>query len=269
MRIARKKYNPALGYNYNNIEHAFPKILNFTVNDVYIFCCTKYFLSDSLEWAIRENRDCCTLITDVDEFSRRITEHFQKSLNYIGALECKYTNRCIDVRSAIPYGTYHDILTEPLLSAFIKPTNYRAQRELRVMWSPKDMTMVEEYVRDDINITDLLIPIYFNEFDHNYKNHDRYSIGVIVKDKKGNGIAEYNIKKPYEVFSPVITIDHSTKQKSLGFQVNSNVLNGATISTINGPGTLVIRNKILICNVNLDDVGHIEIYNETESDLIE
>ena len=47
--------------------------IEISLENVFIFCASTDFLSDSLKWAIDEKKTDCVLITDIEEVSKRIT----------------------------------------------------------------------------------------------------------------------------------------------------------------------------------------------------
>lgn len=240
-------------------KHAFPTSVNININDAYIFCCTKYFLSDSLTWAISEGKQCCVLITDVNEYIHRISLHYQASLNFRSARECEYIGRDFYASTATPYDRINKFINEPLNAVFVKPKEYAPQKELRILWTPKSNIKQEEYLNSNIETKDLLIKVLFHNFNIFYKSSRPSLVGARIIKKDGRENAKYEIRVPEEVFSPVI---HSKKgHKMLGFLSlsRSNIFidclfKGSDIPIIQSP----IGN--IVCNVYLNDIEHIEIY---------
>ncbi|MDC5821758.1 hypothetical protein OPW19_18265 [Vibrio europaeus] len=248
-------------HNYaQNSIHAFPHKLDVIVSDAYVFCCTKYFLSDSLTWAISEGKQCCVLITDVDEYINRVSLYFKTSLEFKSAKECQYIGRDFVSTSATPYDNTNYFIQDELNAAFIKPKEYASQRELRLLWTPKSDVEVSDFLNDNVETTDLLIPVRFHDFDESFSSFGNCTVGARILTKNGRGNAEYQIQVPNEVFTPVI---HSNGgEKMLGFLSTSNHLSGGRF---NGGHTGIFMSDIgcIVCNVYLSDIESIEIFTQS------
>lgn len=243
-------------YNQNN-SHAFPKEFKISINDAYIFCCTKYFLSDSLTWAISEGKRSCILITDVELYIDRITKFHNDDLIFKGAMECIYSGNTIEASNALPYGTPQDLISNNLLAAFFKPIEYQQQRELRLLWLPKKNKDDREFIRNNIDIKDLLIPIVFDNFDESFQPSQNHCVGVRVIKNSSDVNAEFTVSTPNDVFTPVIFEEDGFKM--LGFLIPSRNIGKVCVSGCRS-GMLILGSRILICSIELNDVKQIEFF---------
>lgn len=244
------------GYKFDGLD-IYPKRIDLSVDDAYVFCCTKYFLSDSLRWAMNEEtpKDCCVLITDVDEYIRRISESHRDILSFDAALECQYIGRDIAVTSQMPYSFTQRFIDNPKLAGFVKPDRcgYKEQRELRLMWSPTSAQDFGKGIAKNIDITDLLLPVHFEGFDKNFSSLSVNTVGATIVTKDGSPSPSYQVTTPAEVLTPVI---HGNQ---LGFMNTSRNLIGARVQNANIGFQIGGNLPPLICNVSLDNIERIDI----------
>ncbi|OBU18310.1 hypothetical protein AYY19_00020 [Photobacterium aquimaris] len=243
-------------YTFDGMDF-YPERIDISVDDAYVFCCTKYFLSDSLTWAMNEEtpKDCCVLITDVEEYIKRISEAHKNVLSFDAALECQYIGREIEVKSQIPYTFTQQFINTPKLAGFVKPDSrgYKEQRELRLMWSPIYAQDLGKGIVKNIDVTDLLIPVHFEGFDKNFSSLSANSVGANIITKDGSSSPTYRLTTPAEVLTPVI---HNGQ---LGFMNTNNTLKGATISNANVGLQINGNSPMIICNVALENIERIDI----------
>lgn len=246
-------------YKQDNL-HAFPHKLEIMVNDAYIFCCTKYFLSDSLGWAISEGKESCVLITDVAEYINRVSLHFSTSLEFKSAKECSYIGREFKAKAATPYGIENHFIKDKLNAAFVKPEEYAQQRELRLLWAPRFDINPPEYINGNVDTMDLLIPVRFCNFDKDFSSKENCVVGTRIYTKSGCWDAEYILKIPNDVFTPIIHIYNG--ERMLGFLSSSKIFSGCRFT---GGYMMMITSNIgnIVCNVPLSDVESIEVFTES------
>ncbi|MCF5904251.1 MULTISPECIES: hypothetical protein [Aeromonas] len=245
-------------YEQNN-RHAYPEAVEIAVSDVFVFCCTKYFLSDSLTWAISEGKQSCILITDVGEYIRRISSYYESTLEWVEAQECQYIGRDFFATSATPYDPTNYFIQKNMNAAFVKPKEYAAQRELRLIWKPKSSFQPQKFLNNDIETQDLLIPVLFHDFDSSYRSSGRQRVGARIISKSGTSNAEYNISIPNEVFTPVIHT--SNNDQMLGFLATSSHLSGGNFKG-GQIGILMSAIGPIVCNVYLKDIEYVEIFTK-------
>ncbi|AUR95179.1 hypothetical protein HOU21_gp01 [Vibrio phage 1.202.O._10N.222.45.E8] len=244
------------GYTFDGMD-LYPDRVDISVDNAYVFCCTKYFLSDSLTWAMNEEtpKECCVLITDVEEYIKRISEAHKDILSFDAALECQYIGREIEVKSQIPYAFTQRFISNPKLAGFVKPDsgNYKAQRELRLMWSPISGQDLGKGLAKNIDVTDLLIPVHFEGFDKNFSSLSSNSVGASIITKDGSPSPTYRLTTPAQVLTPVIHGDQ------LGFMNTNNKLIGSVVRNANVGFQAGGNTPPIICNVALENVERIDI----------
>ncbi|HCG5296691.1 TPA: hypothetical protein NJZ52_004456 [Vibrio parahaemolyticus] len=99
------------------------------------------------------------------EYIRRISSYYESDLDLVGAQECQYIGRNFFATSATPYDPTNFFIQENINAAFVKPVEYAPQRELRLIWKPKNSFQPQEFLNNDIETKDLLIPVLFHDFD--------------------------------------------------------------------------------------------------------
>ncbi len=232
-------------YEVVNVENEpVTRLLDVDTVHAYAYCITKYFLSESLFWAMNEKgKEACVMIVDVMEFIQRIVGPlktrglFRPIIN-----DCKYDlcdeDRRIDEIDPNPKSITNKILTDERSVAFLKPPRYSAQMESRIVWWGESEA-IPEYV--DLNvpeICDLLIPIRFDGIKKELLS-DRSSgqeITCRVNTKDGANPLSYTVRYPSEIFRPVVDQHPGETEPHIGFQPQSRVIDGMTIRG-NGGGT--------------------------------
>lgn len=208
------------------------------INNQYIFCATEHFLSDSLLWAISEGKECCVMVTDPEELYKRITNNTQTGLTHTGSRKCAYvTTRIFEQEADFKFLADNNNLNG---ICFLKPYQYRSQRETRSAWQPKEDTNAEcLYIQADIS--DLLIKIEFkNITKENFHSDKTVTITTHIKN---SGTRIVNIKSDQSVHTPIII--NINNIDCLGYVVSgtNTISNGSTsgdISAIHFYGNMII-----------------------------
>ncbi|KAA8706083.1 hypothetical protein [Pseudomonas proteolytica] len=208
---------------------------NITIDNKFIFCSTSHFLSDSLFWAIRENKECCVMILDPEEFYKRITDAYQTNLVFDYGGTCKYVPSrtfSIDAHHTMNIGaSTTEICT-------MKPLDYSTQMEHRAIWSPISLPNSDaRYLDIEANVADLLIRMEFGKLSES-EFHAGKTVTMTTHLKNGSK-SIFTLNHPHAIHSPVI-IEHNGLEM-LAFKLLGNSLSGATVS---GAHTGMIINEL-------------------------
>jgi hypothetical protein len=134
-----------------------------------IYCMTQYFLSNSFEWAVKEEgKEVCILIKNVEAFINLINPALgAEGLRFHSIGECMYhadEGRRVCETDPSPSSLSNFLLRDPIKTAFIKPFRYKEQRELRALWYPDDPAISNVSV-DVPGVSDLLMRVEFSRVD--------------------------------------------------------------------------------------------------------
>lgn len=194
-----------------------------TIDNKFIFCSTSHFLSESLFWAISEDKECCVLIKDPAEFYKRITEANSEKIVFDYGGPCHYVQSRtfpFSIINALP-----PLDTMTTLSR-TKPSTYSHQMENRGIWSPTQMDIASERFLDlEANVSDLLIHIEFSKL----SKEDFYSgktVTMTTRLKNGTS-TKFSLKYPHAIHSPIIFSYEGVQV--LAFMVPGNVLSGGHV----------------------------------------
>ncbi len=243
------------------------------IADAFVFCCTRSFYSESLEWAITERKtekenDSCLLITDVEEFARRVSSAIQ-DLKYENSKECRYTGRELDIANTEHHSIIDDIQGNPLEAAFVKPKKYEKQDEFRMLWTTKNGKLKNgnNQIKLDAGVQDLLIKVEFDvdEMKALIKNKS-HKVGTEMLDENGNAKAGFFVKKePIGAFRPNVRRHNGRLLLSFMPPANNkqdigNIKNFSGIDFV-GPeveiGIHCTDSGVLFCETPLNDVSKI------------
>lgn len=235
-----------IGHNYTT---------QIEINNQYIFCATEHFLSDSLLWAISEGKECCVMVTDPEEFYKRITNNAHVGLTHSGSAPCTYvTTRTFTHEAYFQFLAKNNNLND---ICFLKPYQYLSQRETRSAWQPQEDTNAEcLYIQADIR--DLLINIEFKRITES-KFHSGKTVTVTthLKNKETRIV---NIKTAQSVHTPIIIKLNDVD--CLGYRISGTnaISNGKASADV---AAMYFDGNMLIAGINeLKDIEKIEFsYN--------
>ena len=96
----------------------------------YIFCASlsnEPSISDKLNRDYPEDKyDACVEITNLKNFVSEVSTAFSDKAQFVGCLQCVYINRKYHYTKTVPH------------PAVIKDSRYSYQKEVRLIWKPKD-----------------------------------------------------------------------------------------------------------------------------------
>jgi hypothetical protein len=243
-------YDPKANYNIS-LKHE-----EISIDDVYIYCASRDFLSDTLKLAIKDGKESCVLITDVEEFAHRVA-NISDDLDFVGVRNCIYSGR--DIQDGIFQwgGLAASIRESPILSAWVKPVDYEPQREIRFIWKPKGSLIDESHFNRDIDLSNLLIPIKYGGIEKLFEASGAHTIVTTIVTSSDGDNPFFEINYPTEVFTPVIHKSGSDDDYLLGFLSPSNTISGGRF---NGGqiGICATNIGVIGCSVYLKDIERIE-----------
>lgn len=196
-----------------------------SIDDALIYCTTNNFFSGTLRWALSEQeKNHCVLVTDIDEVTKRISEKLS-FYDYIGTGLCQYVGRDIYLLPQTTNELGVAIKQNPINAAWVKPVDYKDQCEVRSLWYPKGKATILEFFNENIDIHDFVIPIEHVGM-KNLINHSGYhTIKTEVVTIDGEPNAWFQLKYPYETFTPVI--HRFNEDYLLGFlSYTNNIIDG-------------------------------------------
>lgn len=176
---------------------------NLQVDGVFVYCTTRNLLSDSINWALSEEKDVCVLIVDPVDFARSITQYeTNEELVFAGGQPCIYKGRSFRFEDELAKQLYD----YPFGAAFLKDSLYQKQNEFRIAWhlNVNEPTTPEYYAVQLNNKPKAILVLY--------KNLDRYfdpeiwvgMIGVQVFDHDGQEMGGFEVEQPRKIFFPII-----------------------------------------------------------------
>ena len=237
----------------------------FCFANAHLYCATRWFFSDSLEWAIGERYDSCVLVTDFELFLRRVSDALN-DLQFVGVRECLYLGREIEETDPGPNSLANYLLSDLRRIAFVKPKEYASQRELRAVWERTHKASEFEAINLDVpSVRALCIPMDFSNVQRelllNPKSPD-LALAVRIVRKPPGLAAEYQLQAPLELFSPVIFRSraeepwllgcyYSGEERTFSHGYAKNCEFGITLSEI-GP---------IFCCVHLDEIQRLELFH--------
>ena len=231
----------------------------------HIYCATRFFYSDSLEWAIGEKKDSCVLITDFEAFLRRVSDALD-DLQFLGVRECLYIGRDIEETDPGPNSLANYLLADLRRIAFVKPKKYASQRELRAVWQRADGASEFEAINLDVpSVRDLCIPMDFSNVRRELLLNCKLpgvALGVRIVRKPPGVAAEYLLQAPLEVFSPVIFRSRPEERWLLGCYYSGEERTFANGHTRNAEiGITISRIGPIFCCVHLDQIQRLEFFH--------
>lgn len=251
-------YPSDIDYNYI-ITHSHEHI---SLDDVFIYCGSSDFFSETLHQALSDKKETCVLITDLDEVAKKISSA-TAGLQYIGTHKCIYTLREHNHKIVKDIGLFdftnpirRGISANRLLAGWIKPLKHSPQKEIRAIWKADSELSKNNHISKNVDIQDYLIPIDFSGIKPMLSNRcGIYSIGARVITIDGLNDAWFDMEYPLETFTPIIYKDEG--EYLLGFtHPFTNGYNGR----FNGSkiGVRMIENTIIGCSVPLKYIVKIE-----------
>jgi len=134
--------------------------IKIQIDNVYIYCTTKNFLSDSLNWALSENKDTCVLITDPVDFLSSICES-TSNLTFGNGAPCIYEGRSFNLNDPRGVELFEDAINIILL----KDKIYARQHEFRFAWHINSgYTNPPDYLDIKLTRRPKLIPVSYKKW---------------------------------------------------------------------------------------------------------
>ena len=237
--------------NYDNANCR----VDLKIDNAFIYCASYDFLSDTLESMLKNGRDNCVLITDVEEMAYRVSD-IDPDLIFIGIGDCIYSGRDISEEFNSSSGIGYQILQKPILAAFVKPVKHQPQREVRFLWFGNENTKNKESVNRDIDLQQFLIPVSYKGVEQLFSDSVIHSVKTKVKTKDEMNDVWFDINYPKEVFRPIIRKNEDGVYE-FGFRTDSSKFRGVRVHgggiEISGPplGTVIWCGR-------LEDIERIE-----------
>ncbi len=187
---------------------------NVQIDNAYLFCTTQNLLSDSLRWALSEQKkDTCVLIVNPIEFVRAINCSSDQ-LEFSGGSPCIYRGRSFDINE--DFG--QRVAQDSYLVSLLKDEKFSGQREFRLIWQLKrNGSVAPDSHTIQLAESPELIPIAYKGMASYFDSHKSMSgmVGVSVYDDSNCEIAGFEIEHPSTVFFPVV---YGDDEKTLGFR---------------------------------------------------
>ncbi|MCV9917823.1 hypothetical protein OIU19_03375 [Pseudomonas sp. BT-42-2] len=223
----------------------------FQVRNRLIYCSTSHFLSDSLFWAQSEGKECCIMITDPDEFYRRVSAAKDIRLQREYSGPCEYVERIEEVIQR-----YEKIMPDRLAKKICrqKHIKFKDQKETRGIWIPPEpisKTCIGQTLT--VEVSDLLVWMDFSSFDEE-KFRQGAQILITTHLKSGES-SSFTASYPREILSPVI---YNDPEPMLGYLVASNRIDGGFASGCEGSGFMRLGDRSVVCPNILANIERIE-----------
>jgi len=228
-------FDPESNYSINHEKQY------ISLDDTFIYCGSSDFFSGTLSWAISDGKESCVLITDVKKVASLISEAIPK-LEFIGANPCTYSGRDIGLFKHFS-PLRHQLAENNYIAAWIKPQKYHPQKEFRLVWRAKEKLSSEDFVNQNINIQDYLIPVTFTGIETLFSDNKPHTVGAKVITVDGASDAWFDIQYPLETFTPVI--HKNGEDYLLGFLSPSSMSSGGGF----------YGGQIGLCHSRIGDIG--------------
>lgn len=226
-------------------------------SNIYIYCVTRFLFSDSLKWAAEEKKDTCVLITDFEKLLSHVTSNLE-DVKFHSVGECKYLGRTIEENNPGPQSLTNYFLANNHQIAYLKPKEYKEQREIRAIWYSDSKEKVAPITKNIENVNSLTIPVDISGINFDEIKEGKIKLGARIHKRDKKEPAEYVIEKPFGFCTPVI-FRNKEGPWYLGFMYPGNpkhVENGhfkyASI------GISDSRLGLIFCCVELENVESIE-----------
>jgi hypothetical protein len=233
--------------------------------DCYVYCTTGFVLSDSIRFAVEEEKDSCVLIKNFEIFCSEISDAIPE-ISFYASGKCDYTGRHKVVTNSTPNSIIDILNGDKRRVAFVKPRNYSNQMEVRAIWQPRHSKFpLQKIIREIPRITSNLINLDYSKIDVNalQSADSSYRLGALIHKNDGSPSAIYELEKPYEIFSPII-YQKSNSGWMLGFHYKggSSTIKSGTFR--NGEiGAVLFGRDLIVCSVRIENVKSIELLHIT------
>lgn len=186
--------------------------------DVYIFCATSELFSDTLSLSQEEGRLGCVMILDPIEFGIRVAKEFEIKL--LGQQKCQYITKSTQrfLKGSSSAASLFE--QEPFRTVFLKPPEFKRQREYRIVWEPNSVVdRLDPILGAVSSITPILVKVDISGL-RNYRPGLTPGLAIIIHKKSGvpGGVLIFD---PKELFSPVIFMNIATGELHLAFSSES------------------------------------------------
>jgi hypothetical protein len=203
---------PMLNQPYSLVELNRAELSSTFENpDSLVFCTTSFLFSDSLSWAIKENKETCVMILDSTLFYNEIENALGTQYHGIPPTSCEYNKNINGILREInpdKHSHTNKYLSNQHYISFTKPKNYEEQREVRTVFFKKDnITRASEGellpISLNINTVNIYIKIEFQNADKRILLNEKAGQIQIKINKKNGEPSLFEIKKPKKLFTPV------------------------------------------------------------------
>lgn len=208
------------------------------IDNVYIYCTTKNLLSDSINWALSEDKDTCVLIADPVDFASSICES-AGNLTFAGAAPCSYEGHFFSLSDERGKEFFENIFWTTLL----KDKKYERQQEFRFAWHMKNMPASPPSFFDlKLNRKPRLIPVSYKKLNGFFNPISWVGmIGVNIFDVNNNEMGGFELEEPRKIFFPIIYDDGGESYLSFYPEAGANTFKGG----------------YLRCPIEISDIGPI------------
>lgn len=180
-------------------------------------------MSDSLNWALSENKDICVLIADPVDFASSICDS-TSSLTFGNGAPCSYEGRSFSLNDPRGVELFEDAINIILL----KDKIFAKQQEFRFSWHINDDNInPPDYLDIKLTRRPKLIPVLYKKMDYFFDPlHWVGMIGVTVFDANDNEIGGFELEVPKKVFFPITYADGNESYLSFYPEGGTNILSG-------------------------------------------
>lgn len=240
------------------------------LSNFFIFCLTRNFDLESLQWAMSEGKRCCVMLAEPLQFFEGVNDRLDDT-HFFGALPCIYSGRTIpkdhQTYKAVAFKTPHfqfaiddffnRAFRHPLWTAYIKDSSYAQQQELRGVWGFKNIDSPKvSAIQATKCDTGKLILIHFDamlEYDSKSPN-----IKFRVRELSANQeeLLSISFESLEHIFSPIVFKTHDSNELMLGFCSSANIFWGGNVN--GGLGSIIANGLFIAGHIRLVEVQSIE-----------
>lgn len=228
---------------------------DISVDDAFIYCTTQELISESLEWAISEKKECAALIVDPQIFLGSLQANLAGFAEFLVGGPCAYAGRDID-RQQLPL-LYDQIFAEHNLAAMIKPTNYWAQMEHRAVFKYLGAPPCPPSKNCTIENLGRMIPVQYEGMEALFSAGWTGWVGASLIDKAGVPMSWFATWYPQQVLNTIFF--EQGRVEYIGFVSRSNVMKGVQATSRYLPFAM-IENTTIMAAAPVNEVGVIKYH---------
>lgn len=236
----------------------------------FVFCLTRNFDLESLQWAMSEGKKCCVMLAEPRQFFKGTNDCLDDT-HFFGAFPCIYSGRTIaedhHTYKAVAFKTPHfqfvindffnRAFRHPLWAAYIKDSSYAQQQEFRGVWGFKNIDAPKASALQAKKCeTGKIILIHFEKMLGYEANSPNIKFRIKALSANQEALLSVSFESLEHIFSPIVFKTYDSNQLMLGFCSNANIFSGGNVN--GGLGSINADGIYIAGHIPLAEVHSIE-----------